>query len=245
MQRLIIISISVLFLASCKIMQPNKMFEVPNKYQYSEFKPSKKEYIIQPFDKLNLQIYTNDGIRLINVESNAIGNQSYGAITYLVEYDGLVKVPVLGRVKIDGLTVKEAEKLLEEKYAEYYQMPFVIIKVVNRRVLVFSGGSENGKVIPLTEENFTLIEALAQAGGVSDFSKAYRIKLIRGNMNKPEVYLFNLSKISDIENVNLLLEANDIIYVETRPKYASRILNEFSPYMSLFTTILLIAQLVK
>lgn len=245
MQRLIIISISVVFLASCKIIQPNKMFEVPENYQYSEFKPSKKEYILQAFDKLNIQIYTNDGIRLINIESSTSSNQGRSRLTYLIEYNGMIKVPVLGSIKIEGLTVKEAEKFLEDKYSEYYQKPFILINVINRRVIIFAGGSGAGTVIPLTEENFTLIEALAQAGGVSDFSKAYSIKLIRGNLNNPDVYLFNLSKISDLENVNLLLEANDIIYVETRPKYASRILSEISPYLNLLTTILLVIQLVK
>lgn len=245
MQRLIIIGISVVFLASCKIIQPNRMFEVPDNYQYSEFKPSKKEYILQAFDKLNIQVYTNDGIRLVNIESSTSLNQSGSGLIYLIEYNGMIKVPVLGFVKIEGLTVKEAEKFLEDKYSEYYQKPFILINVVNRRVIVFAGGSENGTVIPLTEENFTLIEALAQAGGISDFSRAYRIKLIRGNLNNPDVYLFNLSKISDLENVNLLLEANDIIYVEKRAKYASRILTEIAPYMSLLTTILLVIQLVR
>ena len=245
MQKLILIGISIVLLSSCKVMQPNKMFQVPDDYQYSEFKSSKKEYIIQPFDKLSLQIYTNDGIRLVIVEDNINNNQTNYGLEYLVEYDGMIKVPVLGRVKIDGLTVKEAEKMLEVQYAKFYQKPFIKINVVNRRVIIFSGGSEKGAVIPLAEENFTLIEALAQSGGISDVSKAYKIKLIRGDLSNPEIYLFNLSNIKDLEKANLLLEANDIIYVETKPRYAARVLTEISPYLSLLTTVILITQLFK
>lgn len=245
MKHLFLLSISLVILSSCKVIQPNKMFEVPDDYQYASFKQSQKEYIIQPFDKLELLIFTNDGMRLINIESGSVNQLYRSSIEYLVEYDGMVKAPVLGRIKVDGLTVKQAEEMLEEKYAEYYQKPFVKINVVNRRVIVFSSGSEFGTVIPLSDENYTLIEALAQSGGISDMSKAYSVKLIRGDMADPEIYLFNLSSIDDLRQSNLLLEANDIIYVETKPRYASRILNEISPYLSLLTTVILITQLFK
>ena len=76
-------------------------------------------------------------------------------------------------------------------------------------------------------------------------SKAYKIKLIRGDLSNPEIYLFNLSNIKDLEKANLLLEANDIIYVETKPRYAARVLTEISPYLSLLTTVILITQLFK
>ena len=94
------------------------MFQTEKNFKYSKFQASKKEYIIQPFDKLNLRIYTNDGFRLIDVQANAGNNfQNRNIISYLVEYDGKVKVPTLGRIKISGLTIREAELLLEEKYS--------------------------------------------------------------------------------------------------------------------------------
>ena len=235
------ILITILF-ASCRVMNPSKMFQTEKDFKFSEFQASKKEYIIQAFDKLNLRIYTNDGFRLIDVQANAGNNiQNRNVISYLVEYDGKVKVPTLGRIKISGLTIREAEQLLEQKYSQYYKKPFVIINVTNRRIIVFSGGSSKGSVLPITNENFTLIEALAQAGGIDNFSKSYKIKLIRGNLNSPQVFLFNVSDLKNMKKANFLLQANDIIYVETRPRYASKILVELAPYMSLLTTILLIA----
>ncbi len=236
------ILITILF-ASCRVIDPSEMFQTEKKFKYSKFQPSEKEYIIQPFDKLNLRIYTNDGFRLIDVQTNAgNNNQNKNAISYLVEYDGKVKVPTLGRIKVSGLTIREAEKLLEQKYSQYYKKPFVLINVTNRRVIIFSGGSSKGSVLPITNENFTLIEALAQAGGIDNFSKSYKIKLIRGDLNNPQVFLFNVSDLQDMKKANFLLQANDIIYVETRPRYSSKILAELTPYMSLLTTILLLAR---
>ena len=116
---LIFILISILF-ASCRIVDPSEMFQTGKDFKFSEFQASKKEYIIQPFDKLNLKIYTNDGFRLIDVQLNAGNNiQNRSATSYLVEYDGKVKVPTLGRIKISGLTIREAEQLLEQKYSQY------------------------------------------------------------------------------------------------------------------------------
>lgn len=221
------------------------MFQVPEDYNYSQFKESQKEYIIQAFDKINMQVFTNDGIDMLSQQRGTIMGSNNGLIEYLVEHDGMANFPVIGRVLIEGLTIKEAEEKLENMFAEYYQKPFVKIAVTNRRVIVFSGGSETGRVIYLTEENYTLIEALAQSGGISDVGKAYNIKLIRGDLSDPEIYMFSLANINDFKNVNFLLEANDIIYVETKPRYASRIMTEISPYLSMLTTIILISQLFK
>jgi polysaccharide biosynthesis/export protein len=234
----------VILITSCNILNSNEMFRTANDFKYSEFTPSEKEYRIKSFDKLDIHVYTNDGIRLIDTrgENPVVATST---ITYLVEYDGMVKLPSLGRVEVAGLSLREAEQLLEEKYKLYYNNPFVMMNVTNRRVFVFAEGGNRASVIQMTEENFTLIEALAQSGGISDFSKAFRIKLIRGDLNNPEVFLFNVSDLKDMQKANFLLQANDIIYVEARPRYASKILVEIAPYLSLFSTAILIYGIFK
>lgn len=215
------------------------MFKVKKGYEYSDFKPSEKEYKLKPYDKLDIRVYTNDGIKLIDANISG-GQQQFKAEPYPIEFDGKVKVPTLGRIDIAGLTIREAEAKLEKDYSQYYNDPYVTLTVVNRRVMVFASGSTKASVIEIKNENFTLIEALAESGGVSDFSKAHRIKLIRGELNNPQVFLFNISKLKDMQKANFLLQANDIIYVEARPRYASKILSEVTPYLSLLTTILLV-----
>ncbi|OFY24060.1 MAG: hypothetical protein A2W98_14055 [Bacteroidetes bacterium GWF2_33_38] len=215
------------------------MFETDKKFSYSEFKPSEKEYKIRPFDKLEVRITTNDGFKLINIEGQG-ANIQQGGLEYLVEFDGKVKVPTLGRIDIAGYTIREAEAFLESKYKDFYQNPFVLIKVTNRRVVIFSSGSESANVLNIEEENFTLVEAIAKTGGLSDASKAYKIKLIRGDLNNPEIYVFNISSIRDMKEANFFLQANDIIYIDAKPRYASRILADVNPYISLLTTIILV-----
>ncbi len=237
----VFISIGLLAFQSCKVLNPSPMFETPSNYDYSSFEKEKNEYIIKPFDKLNVRIYTNDGIQLIDMESNLASSQNTrNQDPYLVEYDGLVKVPTIGRINVAGLTIKETEKLLEEKYSQYYQKPFVLVKVTNRRVVVFTSGSTKGEVLNIENEKFTLIEALAQAGGIDDFSKAYQIKLLRGDLENPQVYKYNISSIEEMRKANMVLQANDIIYVDKRARYAQRTLDELMPYIALLNTFFLL-----
>lgn len=232
----------VVFLTSCGIFNSNEMFKVPNNYKFSTFKPNEKEYKIQPFDKLDVKVFYNNGVNLIESQSNSM---QQNPIEYNVEYDGLVKLPSLGRIALAGLTIRQAEELLEGKYKEFMIDPFVKINVTNKRIIVFTNGASTGKVITLKNENYTLIEALAESGGISDETKSYRIKLLRGDLNNPDVFLFNLKKVTNMKDVNFILQANDIIYVEARPKYASKILSEITPYLSLFSTALLTYSLFK
>lgn len=229
---------------SCKLLRPTEMLTVEADYKYAEFKAPQKEYKIAPYDKLNLIVTTNEGFQLIGMgsgaQNNNIANQTSG-LSFPVEYDGQIKLPILGRLNIAGLTLREAEKMLEEKYANFYKDPFVIISISNRKVYVFKGGGTIANTVEITSDNFTLIDAVAKTGGLSENSKAYRIRLIRGDINNnPQVFLYNIFKLKDLQNVNILLEANDIIYIESRPRYLRKVLEEITPYLSLISTVLLV-----
>lgn len=241
MKRFIFYIFILVIFTSCRILRSTEMFNVDKNYTYSEFKTPQKEYKIAPYDKLNVTVTTNDGFQLIGLGGGQNNQQITGGISFQVEFDGLVKLPILGRIPISGLTIREAEKLLEEKYTKYYNSPFVMINVSNRKVYVFKNGGTVASIVDITTDNFTLIDAIAKTGGLSENSKAYRIRLIRGDINNnPQVFLYNIFKLKDLNNVNMLLEANDIIYVESRPRYVTRVLNEMAPYLSLISTVLLI-----
>lgn len=236
-----LIFIQIICLQSCKILDPSVMFKTDKNYDFKEFEHEIKEYLIRPYDKLNVRIYTNDGIQLIDMAGDNNRSQNNNNTSpYMVDQDGNVKVPTLGWVKLGGITIKEAEKILESRYSQYYQKPFVLVNVTNRRVVVFTAGSTSGTVLAIENEHFTLVEALAQAGGIDDFSKSYKIKLLRGDLNNPEIFMYNISSIEDMKKANLVLQANDIIYVERKARYAARTLNEIMPYIALLNTFLLL-----
>lgn len=198
------------------------------------------EYILSTSDIIEFQLYTNNGTSIIDItaisETERRGAVLRSGETYLVEPDGFVKLPILDRVKLEGLTIRGAELLLEEKYAKFYINSFVKLRVKNRRIVVFPGGSGKAKVIPLQNENITLLEALGQVGGLPNEAKSYKIKLIRGDLKDPKVYLFDFSTIEGIKKSDFVLQANDIIYVDKRSDAFRELVRDIAPVVSLIAS---------
>ncbi|MCK5280214.1 MAG: polysaccharide biosynthesis/export family protein, partial [Cyclobacteriaceae bacterium] len=167
-------------------------------YLSSDITVIEKNYIIQPNDLLELKVYTNKGERIIdpNNELQIRQNQNQRENDnpeFLVLDDGTVKFPMIGVITIEGMRINEAEDYLEKKYDEYYKDSYVRLKYLNKRVIVL--GAPGGQVIQLENENTSVVEIVALAGGIDDNGKAQNLRLIRGDLHEPEVFLINLSTI--------------------------------------------------
>ncbi len=233
----------------CSSINPSIMFKTPVDYKFVTSTDTVRiDYKIAPYDLIEFQIFTNDGYKLIDlISTSASSNSSTNLLVttqYMVDKDGFVKLPVLGNILIKNLTRIEAQKLLEEKYSAYYNLPFIKLRVVNKRVFVFNGAGGSGQVVTLANENVTLIEALASVGGIAATGKARKIKLIRGNLKNPEIQLIDLSTIEGMKRANLMVQANDIIYVEPVRRVSQELLNQIIPVVGVFSSLLLIYGLV-
>jgi polysaccharide biosynthesis/export protein len=224
------------------------MFKTPNNFVYDELiqdTAKEKEYIISFNDVLDFRIYSNDGFKLIDNTNLGANNQNLlTGIVAAVDNDGMVKLPLEGKIYLIGKTIREAEKFLEEVYSKVYVKPYVTLSVINKRVMVFPGRAGDAKVVNLNNNNTTVIEALALSGGISDDGKAYKVRLIRNKNNQPKVYLLDLSKVENIKLGQIKVQANDIIYIEPRKKIALKALTEITPYLTLFSTLLVIYTII-
>jgi polysaccharide biosynthesis/export protein len=249
---LAVITLCMLF--GCNL-NPSIMFQTPNNYPYKVDQTiGNVEYRIAPNDILGFSVFTNDGFKLVDLTTN-VNSTSYqgsagvsqtttSSTSFVVDVDGFVKLPIIGNVKIKDMTTREAEKMLEEKYAVYYNKPFVMLSVLNRRVMVFPGSGGTGTVVTLANENTTLIEALALAGGIRETGKADVIKLIRGDNRNPQVHLIDLSTVEGMKQSNMLLQANDIIYVEPVRRVSQNVLAQITPVVGIITSLLLLYEIV-
>lgn len=258
MKYVLIALAGMLFLGSCTVNK-DILFKTPTDYVYDELPDSvDTESRIAPNNILTMDFYTGDGHVLVESgigsgiltsgggsSSNSRNRQNQ--ISYLVNQDGTVKLPVLGRVQLSGLSIREAEGKLENLYSKYYNEPFVMLNVSNNRVIVSPGSGGKAQVITLQNANTTLLEALALAGGVADRGVASKIKLIRENKKTGErdVYKIDLSTIDGLEEADMIVQPEDIIYVEPLPMIASEVVKEIAPYITLLTTAVLVITLAN
>ena len=198
------------------------------------------EYVIAPNDIISFRLFSNNGIKLVDISESNNNAQQFQqlsrGLSYLVEYDGKVNLPIIDRVDIQGKTLREAELYLEELYNKDINDAFILLNVDNRRVTVFTGDGGSGTVITLENNNVKLLEAIALAGGISNNGRAARVKLIRGDLSNPEVFKIDLSTIEGLEQANIILQANDIIYVEPLGITTRQVLSEISPIFGFLTT---------
>lgn len=246
MRYLLLFLLPLGFLSSCRSLRSNLMLKTPDDFSYDKLLDSLNggDYVIAQNDAILYRIYANNGYKLIDLtsESNIIYRNEIDAV---VESDDSIKMPLIGRVKLAGLTVKKAEEFLQQKYSKLYIDPFVNLKVTNKRVIVFPGNGGLAKVLNLANNNTTVIEALANAGGVLEDGKAFKIKLIRKSNDPAKaalVYLMDLSTIEGIRDGNRIVQAGDIIYVEPRYKPLYAFSREVAPLVTLMTSVLLMIQ---
>jgi len=231
------------------------MFKIPKK---SDFKydvipqnPS-TDYRISSGDRFSFLFSTNNGEKIIfgqsgidNTSNNSQQLQSNSNNRdYLVRQDGTAELPLVGIIPVAGLSIVALEDELTKRLSKNYIDPFVQIRVTNQRVLVFPGKG-TAQVVYLINTNTSLLEVLALSGGIRDEARANSIKLIRKVNGKREIYSIDLSSISGLKSAEILVESNDYIYIDTKPRIASAVLREVGPWLSVFTSSFAIYALIK
>jgi polysaccharide export outer membrane protein len=220
------------------------MFKVSDKTALSEqVKEAERNYVIQKNDYLKLDVYTNSGERIIDPDLKLLKDlpnqnvMSRPDPTYLVNILGIVKLPMVGEIKLEGLTIRQAEQLLQTEYTKFYKDPFVTIEYTNKRVVVL--GAPGGKVIPLVNENVSLVEILALATGLANDAMAHNIRVIRGE----ELFMIDFSTVEGYRKGNMIMQHGDIIYVEPVRRPVAEATRDYAPLLSLvisFTTLIVV-----
>jgi len=219
--RNIILSLLIL-VSGCRAYKHNIILRTeenkyPNGLEYQK-ELADRNYIIQINDVLKIDVFTNEGERIIdpNYELKITGGSSNINYrpdpNYIVQKDGNVKIPMVGLMKLHKMTIREAELELQKQFNRFYKDPFVIIEFANKRVTVL--GAPGGQVIPLSFEDMNLLEVLALAGGLDNNAKGENIRVIRGDLDNPEVRIIDLSTIEGMMQADMRIYSGDIIYIE-------------------------------
>ncbi|MBC7485763.1 MAG: polysaccharide biosynthesis/export family protein [Cytophagaceae bacterium] len=209
-------------------------------------------FTIHKNDIIELNAYSSNGERIIDPDQEyiATGNTSAAASSggtkteqYLVQKDGTVFLPMIGRIKLDGLSLRETDSLLSERYNEFYKEAFIKTRIVNKRVVVI--GPLNAKVIKLENEDVNLIEAMALYGGLNENMRTDCIRLIRGNPSNPDVQLIDLSTIAGMQKAQHKLLPGDIIYIQPIKRIFRETMTDILPIVSLAVSLLTLTLLIN
>ena len=228
------------FLTSCVTARKVNYMQEPDKHipSYADTL-SYEEYQLRTYDRLYVRVYSLDESVTKMYNGGGNGNYmryllsngnlsnsttgSYDLYTYLVEDDGTIDFPTIGKIPVRGLTTREVKKKLEEELGKLlkeipgFSTVSVEVNIVDRSFSVV--GAQNGR-FPITKEKMTIFEAIALAGDIGDFNSHKEIKLVREKEGVTTIKTFDARSKDIINSEFYYIEPNDIIYIRKIPGYS-------------------------
>ena len=187
----------------------------------SKLFPNKKfEYRIQVNDVLSIRVLGLDdaNARLFNVETTngglALNDASLFVNGFSIDKNGNVQLPSVGTLRLQGLTVDEAQGVVQAKINDYFANATVILKLVSFRVSVLGEVSRPGSYFVYNNQ-ISLLEALAQAGGPTEFGDKKHVTLMRQSDQGTQALYVDLSSTDVLSSEYYYLLPNDVVYVPT------------------------------
>jgi polysaccharide export outer membrane protein len=183
------------------------------------------EATISPDDILNITIQTIDprSVEMISGSSATNGlptssatmssaSTPNGLSGYLVDKNGYIEMPLVGRVKVGGLTITQARDLLHEKANQYYKDPVVNIRFENFTISMIGEFNHPGRYV-VTSERINILDAIALAGDLTITGKRENILLLREEGGRQyEAERFDLNSTEVFNSPNFYLRKGDILY---------------------------------
>jgi polysaccharide export outer membrane protein len=213
----------------------------------SKLYPNRKfEYRVQVNDILSVRVLGLDdaNARLFNVQSPQGTTMVNDAQMYVdgfsVDKAGNIQLPTIGRVKVQGLTVGEAQELIQRKINEYFTNATVILKLVSFRVSILGGVTRPG-VYLVYNNQITLLEALALAGGPGEFGDKRYVSLMRQSDQGTQAVNLDLGRMDILSSEYYYLLPNDVVYVPILKARPGRLNLEM---LSVFLTAISVAAVV-
>lgn len=173
------------------------------------------------------------------------GDQS----SYLVDKDGCIDMPVLGRIKVEGLTTQKLKNQVIQQLQEknLIKDPVVTVRIQNFKVLMLGEVGSPG-AIEVKGERITLLDAISQAGDLTMQGRRDRVAVIREENGKRTVNYLDLKSKKIFDSPYFYLKQNDVVYVEPNDaksvQYRSGQMGNITPWISLVSSILSLATLI-
>jgi len=177
--------------------------------------------VLQPADELMIVISAENpelavpyNLNSVSIETNSgLQSDQSGILTYLISKDGTVDMPMLGSVKLAGLTRMEAIQKINGLLVNHIKNPTVNLRLLNFKVSVIGEVAKPGTLI-VQNERVTILEALSFAGDLTIYGKRNSIMVIREVNGVKTINTIDLTSSDLINSPYYFLAQNDVVYVE-------------------------------
>ena len=243
-----------LLLASCVTSKRVNLMQEAGKRGIPQYADtlSYVDYELRIGDRLYIYVYSVDERtdKMFNASGGGISasqmRQSGGAggndlYTYLVQDDGCIDFPMVGRILVRGKTTRDVKHLLEAELSSFikgygdYKMMSVEVNIVRRSFSVIS--DRGSGTFNIQKEKITIFEALAMAGDIGDFGDRSRVRIVRETEGMTQIKEFDVRSEDIINSEYYYIEPNDVIYIQ-RIKGQSFGINSVTTTISVVATTL-------
>jgi len=236
MRQLYLGIIAVFLIITLSACRSYTLFKTPKSPPIELKGDIKYEYIMQPFDRVVIYLYKYPELAASNLTSATSNNDEHDDMRgSMLDSEGKISLPLLGRVKLSGMTQPQASRMLEKRYAKFVKEPSVTIQVVNKRVYVL-GEVRSPRSIIIDRDLTTLFEILSNCGGFTDSAQRENVIIMSHDVHgKSTLRRVDLGTFKRVVMTNILIKPGDIIYVP--PDGWKEYNLNFNNYLSILRTI--------
>ena len=211
--------------------------------QNDRFTNVREEKKIQPFDNLNVKIYSLDPkVSEIFTDEEA-RNLDVRYKSYTVSKEGYITLPFIDKINVNGLTTDEARMKIEDKMNNYLNDVSILVRFVGNRITVLGEVRQQGEY-GFYDEKITIFQALSFANGVADFGNREAVTIIREEDDVFTYHTIDLTRKDVVESEFFYLLPNDVILVNPiKAKY--RYLRDYALLGTIFSTVTTIAVVIN
>jgi polysaccharide export outer membrane protein len=186
--------------------------------------PANEEYRVQINDNLYVSVISpnsdmnelynpavvGNNRNINNVWQNLEGQFVQG---YMVEPDGTVTLPSIGKIAVVGLTIREAETKIKAKAQEYLKDVTAKVRLLNYKVTVIGEVNDPGVYYNYNYE-YTVFDAISSAGGITNAAKLEKVLVLRRTKTGSQTYTLNMNSLSALSSPAYFLEPNDVVMIQ-------------------------------
>jgi polysaccharide export outer membrane protein len=247
----------ILIIICCVACVPQKEVvyfqdDIEDKYIDTEYTTKKSRQIIQPFDEVYIEVVSTDreGANFLEQRQrsgvyNTTTPEGLSIISYRVDEFGNVNLPVIGKVRIAGLSIEEASDHMETQLEDYLYQPSVKLNFVNKSITVIGYVNRPGRYY-YSSDHINIFQALGMAGDIQEYGNRKNVSIVREDANNTTKTVVDLTSENIFDSPYYILRSNDIVYVEPLKRRQWGI--ETFPYallLSSVTTLILVMEYVK